>query len=169
MIRLRISFSALWILSFLIAQESKPTGFNCDYTSSDNDVTITMSDSHNACIGFVSYRKILISSWYVIHSLYVYPKFRRKGYGSTLIKKTCALLKTLKATRVYIQPGPFELDHDELAFSKKGYQKKMTALITFYKKLGFEPVHSVTSALARFIYFFMKIDEDSRYLMTKRL
>lgn len=157
-----------WFVLFLLVTWNEILAIRFNLAISNDDATITLYDNHNNRVGFVSYKKIPITSWYIIHSLYVYPKFRRKGYGSALIKQMCKLLKDLHATRIYIQPGPFELNNKP-PIKGNSYKEKMKELIKFYKKLGFKYTNSIVSAIAAVVYFFSGIHENSRYLMTKSI
>ena len=139
-----------------------------DQTTFNSDITITMFDN-DVCVGFASYRKIPMTSWYAIHSLYVYPKFRRKGYGASLTNHICKLLKNLKATRAYIQPGPFELKDGKSVSVGNLYKQKMRDLIKFYEKLVFRRVSFMMSKIASILYYFKGIYEDPSYLMVKNL
>ena len=65
-----------------------------------------------------------MTSWYAIYSLYVYPQFRQQGYGTLLVKQICRILCKKKATYVYIQPGPFELQDEEAVGVGDVYDKK---------------------------------------------
>jgi GNAT superfamily N-acetyltransferase len=133
-----------------------------------SDTSIAMSEGE-AELGFVYFRKIPWVPWYAIHSLYVHPQFRKKGYGTMLVKHACAALKELGATRAYIQPGPFELQDEKLVSVGAEYAPLMKVLVAFYKKLGFQKVSTPMSALARFFYFITNIREDANFLMVKEL
>lgn len=156
----------LFLCLFTLCSQTVATQFS--YEKADDDVTISLH-TNKTCVGFVSYRKIPLTSWYALHSLYVYPEFRRKGHGTALIKHACASLKNLKATRVYIQPGPFELEHKQQLNTPLSYKKKIDELVRLYKKSAFEPAHSITSGIAALYYFLSGIPEQSRYLMVKTL
>ncbi len=138
-------------------------------TSSSSDTEIKMYKDTNL-VGFVSYRKIPLVPWYAIHSLYVYPNFRSNGYGSALINHTCLLLKKKKATRAYIQPGPFELDDDTpICVSPENRKEKLHSLIRFYERLQFKKAHAGIRICASLFYFFAQIKEDADCLMVKQL
>lgn len=133
-----------------------------------NDTWIDLYDNSNH-IGFVSYRKIPLTSFYVVHSLYVNPNYRNQGYGKRLVMYVYNLIRCNGGTRIYIQPGPFEMENDKGVKVTKDYQERMRNLIAFYKKMGFQWTHKVTSSFASFIYKIMGIDENAKYLMVKML
>ena len=121
-------------------------------------------------VGFVSYTKIPCMPFYVLHSLYVYPSYRRKGYGRKLIEYTLQTLKELGGSKVYIQPGPFELNNNETTpITDTEKEQKLKILIDLYTSVGFVSTWSIVSGLAFWLYTLLGIHEDSAYLMVKIL
>ena len=118
----------------------------------------------NSTIGYAEYTKIPLVAFYVIHSLYIFPAFRNKGYGTRLLEHVGEVLKQKGAHKLYIQPGPFE--HEENA---PHAALTMEQLVLWYKKLGFIPVNKIISFFAAYLYKLLDIPEDSRYLMVKNL
>src|SRR5437879_3630524 len=103
------------------------------------DIDIYMYEN-NQQIGFVSYRKIPLIPFYIIHNLYVYPQFRKKGYGKQLLQYVCSVVQQQGATRAYIQPGPFEIVNGRTKKDGDLYEQNMQFLIQFYQKYGFQKV-----------------------------
>lgn len=118
-------------------------------------------------IGFLSYTKVPVFSIYILHSLIVYPEFRNRGYGRKLLEYALFDLKKAGASRVYIQPGPFEISGKELSESE--HDQKIKSLVKFYASFGFEFVYKLTSIIMRIAYFFAGIDENPNYLMVKQI
>ncbi len=134
-----------------------------------NETQITCFED-NSKIGFVSYTKVPCSYFYVIHSFYVYPEYRCQGYGEKLLKQACEHVKALHASRIYIQPGPFEIIN---GYTKNIHgqdrKKRMQSLVKLYSKCDFTGVDLITMTLACLAYKIMNIDEDTDYLMVKRV
>jgi GNAT superfamily N-acetyltransferase len=134
-----------------------------------HDIDIHLYDNGNH-IGFVSYTKIFFLPFYIIHNLYVYPQYRRKGYGTKLLLYVCKIIEKYRARRAYIQPGPFEMINGQtIGFDSSYSQKVMQQLVQFYKKYGFYLVNPVISKAASVLYYIMGIHEDARYLMMKNI
>ena len=79
-------------------------------------------------IGSISFYKIPLTRWYIFYDFYIEPKFRNKGLGKFLLETAINYLITLKATRVYIQPGPYELT----SVRPENYPEKIKKLIKLY-------------------------------------
>lgn len=119
-------------------------------------------------IGFASYTKIPLLPWYILHSVYVYPEFRRKGYGQALLLHISDLIKKQGATRAYIQPGPFEIVNGQAVGVGKLYGAQMKWLVAYYGKFCFQRTDSITSKLAAILYYIVGIPEDAHYLLVKK-
>jgi GNAT superfamily N-acetyltransferase len=121
-------------------------------------------------VGFIGYTKIPFLPYYAVHSLYVYPEHRNKGYGRQLLTYACDYLASINAQRIYIQPGPFEIDSDGyLVDVPSAHELKMQLLIDFYKKHDFAIVDRWTVYSAHLLYKLLNIYEDSNYLMVKTI
>lgn len=123
-------------------------------------------------IGYVGYKKmplLPLLPWYYIHSLYVYPENRRKGYGGILLLQILDEIKRQGGTRVYVQPGPFEMIDGHQVGVGALYEQEMKQLFLFYSKYGFTRSSKIMSILASIFYYFSDINEDSNYLMMKKL
>jgi GNAT superfamily N-acetyltransferase len=133
-----------------------------------HEINIGLYDD-NKHIGCMSYTKPFFLPIYVIHSLYVYPQYRRKGYGRALLLYGLDVIEKQGAWLAYIQPGPFEMmDDNEVKKDSTLYQQKIKDLIAFYKKCGFHSVGSVVSKIAGVFYRIIGIEENARYLMVKK-
>lgn len=129
------------------------------------DISYSISQKE---IGSISYTKMPLLNYYVIHSFYIKPEFRNHGHGHELILYLFNYLKAMGATRVYIQPGPFEMGPN-FSFSQKAYEENTQKLIKLYKSVGFDFVGKISSNLAYILYYFMSLKENSNYLMVKKL
>ena len=124
----------------------------------------------NEKIGYIFYTKIPLTPFYALHNLYIYPSHRNKGYGKQLLNYVCDHLKLRGAQKVFIQPGPFEIDQDGcIDTSLVSRELKLRQLITFYKKSQFIFVNKGLSHFAHLLYTCMHIDENADYLMVKVL
>jgi|GEM_PF-2232328 len=131
-----------------------------------------MIDSYvdNEKVGFIAYDKIAIVPLYVIHSFYIYPPYRNKGYGRRLLNYACEHLKLHGANKIYLQPGPFELTEDGyIDNSVSSSEVQLQWLVNFYKKHQFVKTNKALSYCAALLYKCMHIDENADYLMVKDL
>jgi GNAT superfamily N-acetyltransferase len=106
----------------------------------------------------------LFNCLYVLHTFYIKPEHRGKGYGSKLLLHGCDVVKKIGAKRVFVQPGPFEIDVKTV----NNYSARLQKLVAFYKGRGFIIVPKLMSNLATLVYKVARIDEDAAYLMVKR-
>ncbi len=120
-------------------------------------------------IGYLSYTKIPLLNRYIIHSFYIYPATRNRGYGKKLLVYACDRLKDRRAHMVYIQPGPFEMIDGHLQNVQVFREEKIKKLVSLYKGCGFAPVNSITQMFAYIFYTCIGIDEDPKYLLYKNL
>ncbi len=119
-------------------------------------------------VGFVSYIKIPLCKYYIIYSFYIYPQYRHKGYGKKLFEYACNQLSSVGASRIYIQPGPFEIVNDCIEnINDASRTEKLQKLIKLYKKFGFAFVNTSKSLFVSIIYKIIGIDENPKYLMVK--
>lgn len=108
-------------------------------------------------------------SCHVIHSLYVYPEFRGRGYGRTLLVHACELLKQRNAWKVFIQPGPFELSNGKI-IDPESYDQELlllNQLSVFYAHVGFRKVNWLYAKAAKLLYWLISLDENADFLMVK--
>ena len=59
-------------------------------------------------IGEIRYVKLPFCNWYVLYAFFIAPLYRRCGNGHNLFNHVVSILKNEGATRLIIQPGPFE-------------------------------------------------------------
>jgi GNAT superfamily N-acetyltransferase len=160
-----IKFSMITLLSLsFLSCNSISAVLNFQQEQVGRDVNIELYDDEQN-VGFASYTKIPLTSWYILHSGYVYPEFREKGYGQALLLHICDVIKQQGATRAYIQPGPFEIVNGQAVGVGPLYTEQMKRLVAGYGKYGFKPTDRVTSKLAAALYYITRIDEDARYLL----
>lgn len=119
-------------------------------------------------VGFVGYTKFPLVKFYVIHSLYIQPQHRNQGYGRNLLQHACQALQQLGATQIYIQPGPFEISESYMP-NAEAKHRNIQKLVRFYESEGFKLVNWFTSFMANILYKIIGIDENSSYLMVKKL
>ncbi len=119
-------------------------------------------------VGYISYTKIPFVHFYALHSFYVYPSYRNKGDGKRILNYASEYLTSLGAQRIYIQPGPFEIDSDgRLDRSDPSYELKLQRLVRFYKDNGFVVVNRWLSYFVNLLYKCMSIDENADYLIVR--
>lgn len=168
---LRYCLLALFLISF---------GHTFGYTGSFRHECISsgfMYNENKICyyldgqeIGFLSYTKMPLFSFYILHTLYVHPQYRNNGYGKYILEYACSCLKKLGASRLYIQPGPFEINEDGyLVTALASYDGRLESLIEFYRKSGFIFASKLLACSAYFLYKCVGIDENAQYLMVKTL
>lgn len=117
---------------------------------------------NNQVMGTITYCKIPLLRWYILYDFYIEPEFRAKGLGKNLLQHARdELIGQFKATRIYIQPGPYEKN----IIKPDNYKEKITKLIKLYSSLGFIPVKRFFSKLISIFYWLASIDEDPQYLM----
>jgi len=120
-------------------------------------------------IGFLEYVKIPFFHWYVIHSFYIERKYRNKGYGKKLLKIALSKLKSIGATKIFIQPGPFEYVNGIFSpLEKEDKKLRLKKLIKFYQSEGFSLANSsFLSFTLKGLYKILDIDENPHYFMIK--
>jgi len=116
-------------------------------------------------IGYI--RSFELFRFAVLYDFFIFPEFRCKGYGISLLKFACENIRKNKNVTIFIQPGPFDMDANNkiLSFDVSERKKRMNQLITLYKKVGFFPVKNWVSKFASFCYWLSQLDENSDYLM----
>jgi GNAT superfamily N-acetyltransferase len=118
-------------------------------------------------IGSISYVKLPLFSWYVLFDFFVYPEFRNCGIGKTLLGYVVEEIIKKGATRIYVQPGPFEcVDGVMVPCKGQDREERIKKLVNFYSTFQFKTVTQkmVTYALS-FFYKIIGINEDSDLLM----
>ena len=120
-------------------------------------------------VGYINYIKVPLAPVYVLYSFYIYPLYRNKGLGKRLFAYVCDYLHGIGARRIYIQPGPFELDegNEQIDITAPDRELKLKRLIRFYKNNDFVFVNKALSFFASFLYKCIGISENPQYLMVK--
>lgn len=128
--------------------------------------TIIESAIENKTIGFIYFVHFPFSI-YVLHTFFIYPEWREKGYGTKLLAFATCYLKKLGARFIFIQPGPFDIKNGEFENIKNGKARdvKIKKLINLYTSVGFKKVNRFISTLSKFIYYCAKIEENPDHLM----
>lgn len=132
-------------------------------------------DSHETIIHYmkkkkeiarITIRKVPLFHFYIFHTLYVLPEHRNCGVGKNLLEYACTQVKTQGASRIYIQPGPFELDeYGYLVKPTEQYEERVQKLITLYQQSGFSAASRPLTYCAYLLYTCLRIDENSAHLM----
>lgn len=149
-------------------------GFTCKVTHSGllhNEVRINYSID-GVLVGFCDYLKIpFFSKKYVLYNFYVYPEFRRKGFGEKILEYACDLLKQNGAKTLYIQPGPFEIEDGQVIkmSDKETHQLALERLVKIYGKSGFVKANWLLAKCCVVLYAIAGIDEDANYWLVKDL
>lgn len=122
----------------------------------------------NVTIGCIGCDKSSKDS-YILHSLYVEPEYRHKGLGRELLLKAYWYLKEKGASKMYIQPGPFELQDEVIVpiSDKQEYNDKMQKLIALFASIGFNQVGPLDYVGVSLLYSLLKIPIDSKKIMVK--
>jgi ribosomal protein S18 acetylase RimI-like enzyme len=121
-------------------------------------------------IGFLWYTKLPIVHYYVLYNFYISPEYRNKGHGSALLAYSCDYLAQQGASRVYIQPGPFEMNSaGELIGNSVDYELRLQRLVSFYQKHDFVLVSPMQSFGIGLLYRVLRINENARYLMVRMM
>lgn len=124
-------------------------------------------DNQEERIGLLSYVKIPLSSWYILYNFYIKKEYRGHGHGKQLFEKVLHELINEDATKVFLNPGPFE-EKDGTFSPVYGpeREKLITQLVTFYKKFNFTFVNSkFLSIILKAVYKTVGINEDPRLIM----
>lgn len=122
----------------------------------------------NTLIGFISYTKVPLLKFYAVHSFFIRPQYRNRGYGKRLLLYTCNHLKKIGAKRIYVQPGPFEITNGRARnITDETRDAKIERLLKLYKYTDFTHVANITSACAYILYRMLGIDENPRCLMVR--
>lgn len=166
---LRLGYLTLLFLVYTAQAEKVFVHENLDPKDSEYQSTIVYVVDEKE-VGHVSIQKLPLFSFYVLHTLYVYPEYRLNGYGRELIDYACNYLINANASKVYIQPGPFELDTEgHLVRPMQQYKAREKSLITLYAKCGFSYASLPLRACAYLMYACMGIRENPKHLMVKTI
>ncbi len=98
----------------------------------------------------------------------MHPSYRNQGYGTQLLQHACERLYTLGACKIYIQPGPFEINKNGACVKpEEAYEEKLEALKALYHKHGFETAPNIIVYAAHVVYYCARLRENANYLMVK--
>jgi len=108
-------------------------------------------------------------SFYILHSFFVDPEHRNRGYGSKLLAHACSEIDTQKPRTVFIQPGPFEYIDGEFSDIDEPTEReeKLHRLAKLYARAGFRKAPRPLSLAAALLYKLIGLQEDASYLMVK--
>lgn len=129
---------------------------------------VCFDDNHE--IGYISYTKAPFFSYYILHTFYVHPTYRKQGYGTQLLNYASNYVEQLGAQKIYVQPGPFEINKNGyLIKPKDDSQEKLKTLVSFYEQHGFTPASTALIYCAQMAYYSISLDENANYLMVKNI
>jgi ribosomal protein S18 acetylase RimI-like enzyme len=115
-------------------------------------------------LGFLYFVKIMPHT-YVIYSFYIFPEWRNRGYGTKLLLYACSIIKKAGGAKIFIQPGPFELD--DSIINEVSRKSRLQKLVRLYQRAGFHSAKWSIKKLAAMLYPKFDIVEDPSYLMEK--
>ncbi len=118
---------------------------------------------HKKIRGSGCFQEILPGT-YIIYNFYIQPEDRNQGYGQDLLKYMCDQAQKRGASRIFVQPGPFELDRVLLNQDKEELLEK---LLVFYEKESFQRASGFLKSVAGAFYSLIKINEDAHYLLVR--
>lgn len=123
----------------------------------------------NKEIGFLKYVKLPCLSWYVLFDFFINKEFRNKGYGSALFEIALQTLIKKGASKIFIQPGPFDLLKGKyLSFDNDERMTRIHKLVKWYQKYHFKRINSLfLSKLLAGLYFTMRINEHPHFIMVR--
>lgn len=115
----------------------------------------------------ISYVKVPLWNWYILFDFYTTKQFRNRGYGRMLLNHVLQDLEAAGATKIYIQPGPFDIVNGK-AVQILGPERGLaiTRLIRFYESCNFRLVNSKLIELPlKIAYKVLSIEENPAFLM----
>lgn len=121
-------------------------------------------------IGMLSSIHIPILHWCVLYDFFVQPAYRGQGHGHFLFAHAVNQAEKAGASKMFVQPGPFELVAGKYV-SVKGAQREIALkrLVRFYESHQFTRLSGIMWRCVSFfldiIYRLASIDEDPRLLM----
>ncbi len=102
----------------------------------------------------------------ILHTLFIKPEYRNRGYATALLTHAYHTLKRRGTRTLFIQPGAFERDKNgHVELSPQERKKRLPLLVHLYKKVGFRRAPRILCQCAGSLYLALGIDEDSRSLM----
>lgn len=142
-----------------------------DVKSSDHVFTLLVDNSR---VGYLCYTQpVWILKTFILHSLWIDPNHRQKGYATVLVQNVLKRLLQMNAQTIYVQPGPFEIEKGILQQETvSSYQTRIEELISLYKHWA-KPLdeyqlshpNKAKELFLRLLYRFLAIPENPRYLM----
>ncbi len=122
-------------------------------------------------MGFLSYLKLPFVRWYILYDFYIEPKIRSHGHGKYLLEITLGEVLHTGASKIFIQPGPFELvNYKFVALKANERTERMQRLIKLYQLYNFELINSkYLSKILALVYSCIGIDEDPQFLMVRTI
>jgi len=124
-------------------------------------------------IGKLNSIQIPILHWCVLYDFFIQPAYRGQGHGHFLFSHAVNQAEKSGASKIFVQPGPFELVAGKYT-SVKGVQRKiaLNRLIRFYESHQFALMSGMKLRCVSFflgiVYRLANIDEDPCLLMVHR-
>lgn len=119
-------------------------------------------------IGFLCYVKLPLVNWYVLFNFFTIQNQRHKGYGRMVLNHVLELLKEAGATKIFIQPGPYEIVEGKQVVLIDATQRELriAQLISYYETSKFRLIkNSFIEYLLNWIYKILAIPENPHFLM----
>jgi GNAT superfamily N-acetyltransferase len=101
----------------------------------------------------------------IIHSLYVVPEYRHRGYAEIALRKVLDDYAAAGYETAYIQIGPFEVIDNKIMRQPIDYDTKVAKLKKLYSRLGFESASPLEQFFAQILYPLWGIEADPAFLM----
>jgi len=122
---------------------------------------------NNDEIGFLDHVEIPILKWYILHSFFVKKEYRSKGYGKYLLQSVLSDIVFAGASKVFIQPGPFEhIGGHFVSIDKNERDERIKQIIRLYKYVGFHFANNkYLSICLNLVYKVLCINENPTYFM----
>lgn len=158
----------VWAFTYGSAWAVNPTYFTQQSTTVYGlQVNSTTLSRDNQTIGLLRSVKLPLLPWYVLFDFYINKDHRQKGYGKKLFKHVLheAILK--KATKIFLNPGPFEeKDGKFIPVCGPERAKLLQKLIKFYQSFNFRFMNNrYLATMLKACYKVAGIQEDPHLLM----
>lgn len=163
-----------FIFSFNVNKTTDSVVFSAESVSGIDgyfSTKISLIDN-NKITGYIFFFRFC--SIYILYNFFVFPEFRNKGYGKKIIEYTLDLLKKNGALKIYIQPGPFEINKEGVYYEiPDGLEReqKIINLLKLYCSYGFVKVSKWMAKFATVFYhliYYLNLSdaiENSDYLL----
>lgn len=125
-------------------------------------------DHNSQQVGHIASYELSSLGIVIVHSLYVLPACRGKGYAQQMLSLLLSDYQRQGYSVAYIQIGPYERGQ-YLDEKSEEYTGRVLKLKKLYTKLGFESAPWYEQCVAGVLYPFLGIHAASEYLLKKDL